>query len=106
MRRIVFFWPSPLTRWRTSFAPLPAASPRPIFLRVYKIELTSGPGWDAPLWCRGISLSSTMSLAQVEALARSVLEVAQESARLPPPDGYRIRYEGTFGAAEMAPARR
>jgi hypothetical protein len=72
---------------------------------VYKIELTCGPGWDAPLFGRGISFDSSMSLAQVEALARAALEVARESARLPKPDGYRITCEGTFGAADAPRAK-
>jgi hypothetical protein len=57
------------------------------------------------LFGRGISLDSSMSVAQVEALARPALEVAQESTRLPKPDGYRITYEGGFGVADAAARR-
>jgi hypothetical protein len=59
----------------------------------YKIELTCGPGWDAPLIGRGVSLAPSLSLVEVESVARSMLELAREIAGPPKPDGYRITFE-------------
>jgi len=63
---------------------------------MYKIELTCGPGWEAPPIGRAIALASNLSFAEVESIARSMLEVAREAAAPLTPDGYRITYEGVF----------
>jgi hypothetical protein len=57
---------------------------------MYTIELTEGPGWDAPTLQARV-IKTTVDIAKIAALAAEWLhEMRQKSSDAPRPDGWRI----------------